>query len=283
MSVINEKREELDSIQTAKFIAATLRDISAIQMRSIRDSFKSNRSFYVEISELYSLVKLHAARVQYDHKTRTLDANTPSTLAVAITSNKRFYGSLNGDVIETFFEYIEEQPQADLLIVGDTGSRYVKRSIYAEKCKTLAFEDDDPTVDEMNFLLSATSKYEKVLVFYPRFVSVFKQEPAILDITYTPTPEKVTEESIEGYIFEPDIGEMLTFFEDRIKHLLLNRTMLETKLARTAARLMKMNSAEHRASDMIEDKERELRKEVSALSNLRLLETFSGLSKWRRH
>jgi len=43
-----------------------------------------------------------------------------------------------------------------------------------------------------------------------------------------------------------------------------------------------MNSAENRASELIEEKENELKKETRALSSMRLLETFSGLSKWKK-
>ena len=91
----------------------------------------------------------------------------------------------------------------------------------------------------------------------------------------------MSEEKIQDYIFEPEFSQMLAFFEEHIKSLLFNRTMLETELSRTAARLMKMTGAEQSATEHIGEKKRELRKAIESLSNIRLLESFSGLSIWR--
>jgi len=282
MSVIVSKKEELQDMRTAKFIAGALRDISAIKIRSIRESFKNNKVFYNEISELYRLIKLHAARTRYDSERNILVGTSPKVLAVAVTSNKRFYGSLNSDVLELFLEYIKEKNEADSLVIGATGKQFLSRTLYEKRSEYITFTDDDPTTKEVDEFLSKTQGYNKVLVFYPRFINVFKQEPMMIDITYAPETERLAEEKIEGYIFEPELSEMVEFFETRIRHLLFKRTMLETELARTAARVTRMNSAEHKASELIEEKEHELKKEMLTLSSMRLLETFSGVSKWKK-
>jgi len=58
--------------------------------------------------------------------------------------------------------------------------------------------------------------------------------------------------------------------------------MLEAELSRTAARLVKMNTTEDRAEEVIVEKRQELRKEVMVLEDIRLLETFSSRVSWKK-
>jgi len=145
----------------------------------------------------------------------------------------------------------------------------------------MSFEDDNPTDEELSIFLERIKPYGRILIFYPSFISVFKQGVKTIDITQKPEPT-IDLKKEEEYIFEPDLAEMIQFFETQIRHLLFNRAMLETELARTAARLMRMNESENRATELIKEKESQLQKETSALSSIRLLETFLGYRQWRK-
>lgn len=283
MSVITEKKEELEDIRTAKFITGTLRDISASKIQDIRDEFQQNRTFYAEIRDLYRLVKAVARKQERKGdgaETAQNETAKEKELLVAVTSNRRFYGTLNQDVMETFIEHAENS-DADCMVIGETGQQYFRdseSSLYS-RCETTTFANDDPTRKEMAAFLDTARSWDRVYVYYPRFVNIFEQETAVIDITHTPDIQEVEEVDIEP-IFEPELSRMLQFFEDRIRYILFQRTMLETELARTAARLIKMNTAEERASELIDDKRRELHKEKTSLSNMHLLETFAGFLKW---
>lgn len=283
MSILTEKQEELESIQTARFIATTLRDISAMQIRSLREEFRRNYTFYREIGDLYQLVKRHA---QYRNMQEEAQENTAATdLVVAVTSNKRFYGTLNSDVMDAFLERVEEgRTYEEYLVIGQTGKQYVSGAEYESQCQFTTFADDTPSEEEVRTFLDRIKDYRRVFLYYPGFVGIFQQEPRTIDITYTPEPERSNADPEEriGYIFEPELPEMVAFFETQVRHLLFDRTILETKLSRTAARLVKMNGADQRASDLIEEVQRELRQQSALLSNMRLLETFSGIAQWKK-
>jgi len=118
------------------------------------------------------------------------------------------------------------------------------------------------------------------MVFYPKFISTFKQGVNVMDITQTPEFKGDPEEA-ESYIFEPELSSLIDFFEVQIKNLLFNRAMIETELSRMAARMTKMNEAEGRAARLVEEKERELQKEVASVSSSQLLESFVGFKKWQ--
>ena len=280
MSIVTEKKEELKDVQTAKFITSMLRDISAIKMRNIKDKFKKNDTFFAEISNLYNLVKLQELKQLHKDKKRKKEHGSSMLLSVAITSNKHFFGSLNNNVMENFLKEIEKKV-GDTLIIGNTGKQYISDIKNKKKYKFMSFKDDNPTDEELGMFLERIKHYGRVVIFYPSFISVFRQGVKTVDITQKP---KLTEDlkKEEEYIFEPDLSEMIKFFETQIRNLLFNRAMLETELARTAARLMRMNESENRATDLIKEKESQLQKETMALSSTRLLETFLGYKQWRK-
>jgi F0F1-type ATP synthase gamma subunit len=57
--------------------------------------------------------------------------------------------------------------------------------------------------------------------------------------------------------------------------------LLETDLARTAARLITMSGAEERARDIIKQKRSQLRKMQASIINIKLLETFNAMKGLR--
>ena len=93
---------------------------------------------------------------------------------------------------------------------------------------------------------------------------------------------QLPEISTNNFIFEPEIIRMLDFFDSQIKILLLEQTILESELARTASRLIAMDQAQSRAKDFISDNKRALGQLKKSTYNARLLETLATMSKWRQ-
>jgi F0F1-type ATP synthase gamma subunit len=170
------------------------------------------------------------------------------------------------------------------MVIGNTGIDYMEDRKIDKNYATMHFSSDDPgSVDIMNFL-EKVETYSKVDIFYPRFVNVFQQEPGVRDIAYAPEPlEEGENEEGSRYISEPELSKMLDFFDTQVKSILFQRTILETKLSRAAARVVKMDKAEDRAEDLMQNKSKELQKQIAQLQGRRLLETFSGYKKWKEN
>lgn len=287
MSIITKKEEELDGIQTAKFVTSTLRDISATRIRKLKERFNTNVSFYSEISDLYLVVKREAMRranVGSEHAKKSLKQNKSGSLAVALTSDTQFYGSLNREVMDYFLEHLEKNPGHKALIIGNTGIKYMEEVKSNKNYSTINFDSENPNSKEIRRFLEKVESYNQVDVFYPRFVNVFQQEPGVRDIAYTPEPlEEEEQEEGSKYISEPELSKMLDFFDTQVKSILFQRTILETELSRAAARVVKMDKAEDRAKEMMDDKSKELQKQIAQLQGRRLLETFSGYQKWKEN
>ena len=101
------------------------------------------------------------------------------------------------------------------------------------------------------------------------------------DITYVPESNKLNTMTID-YIFEPELEEIFWFFDTQVRYILFGQVMLEVKLSRIATRLTRMNIGEQKALKAIKKTTREIKKEIALQNNIRLLETFSGISLWKK-
>ena len=280
MSTIDEKTRQLDDVETVRFISSALFEISARQMTKLREALAENNEFYDEISKLYDVVKRSAAIQKHlkpgSDKTKK---SKQLSLAVAFTSNKRFYGSLNRDLVETFMKDVSDDG-TDRIVVGDTGREIIEITRSAPACQFLSFEQDEPTPKEAQQFLERVKGYNQVFVYYPTFVSIFMQKISKIDITHTPATLDGDRGMVE-YIFEPELPQILTFFEQRVRQLLFGRVLLETELARVAARFVAMSMAERQANELGKKLTQCIRNQKEATSNRELLEALTGITKWR--
>ena len=279
MPTIEQKKQELEDFRTVRFVSSTLLEISAGRIRELRTEFEKNQIFYKEVSSLYSTVKANAIR---EGDIETPISKKQKVAAVAMTSNSRFYGPLNRKIMDTFMHAMGESVR-DCIVIGATGRRYMEATQNTKPCQYLTFNDDHPSMQEMRQFLVTISTYDQVFVFYPRFVNAFTQDVAILDIHHASGDNaslKTHTEKID-YIFEPELPKILRFFETRVRQLLFYRAMLETDLARTAARLVAMQGAEERADTVIEKVRVSIRKEKETFDTMRLLESLAGIAQWK--
>lgn len=287
MSIITDKKEEMGDIETAKLVTSALRDISANRIEELRNKFETNLRFYNEIGELYSLVKEEAYRrmeVAGSSKENLFpdESRRKGLVSVAVTSNSHFYGALNRDIMDEFMKHYEKGSRTDLLIIGKTGVQYIENKKLDMEYKEMHFESESPTAIELKKFLSEVDGYRNVYMFYPKFINVFEQRVGTRDISFMPKKMDIKKSGeATKYVSEPMFPKMFEFFETQVKYILVRRTMLESDLSRTAARLMKMDQAEGKAIEKISKSKRELESAINRMQNIRLLETFSGFAKWK--
>jgi len=266
-------------METLRFVTSALFEISAEKIDSLRTAFEKNRSFYADISNLYHAVKrVWQAREGKESKD---SPSSPRTLFVALTTNARFYGSINTDIMRAFLQRIQRE-KGDYMVVGRVGELFLNDfPREAARIKVRRFQDDEPTPEEIKSFLTDTATYDHVYVSYASFVNVFNQRVSTLDIAHTPSPEEAEKEKDIDYLFEPELPRILAFFETRVRHLLFRRVLLESELARTAARLIAMNAAEDRADTAVAAERKFIRHASNVFRDARLLEAFSAIAKWK--
>ncbi len=277
MSVVRELQEQLQQTQTAKFVTTMLRDISATRLQSIRAEVEANQTYYQELHELMALVKQYAA----DNRIN-IELGEHERIYIAVTANRRFYGHVNNDVMDAFVEALQSDQAAAGYVIGATGAQYWEQE-RPETTQTPSFLTpsdrsrilDVPTQTEIRNIVEAVSGYNEVVIVHPQFVNSFVQEARQTDLTHVPHTDKKEAPSVD-YIVEPDVPALLRFFRTQVRLVLFRRVVLETRLALTGARLMKMQRARERAKELEQQERRHIHKQISTIQNMRLLETFTG-------
>lgn len=275
MATVEEKKNQLEDVKTVHFISSALVEVSAAKMQLLKSKLEENAKYYEEIGALYGAVKLTAAA--RDELPIENVSKKETTVSVVFTSNRRFYGAVNRQLIIDFVSRTSKT-KTDCIVIGDTGRAVIENMKGAPRCNYHSFGADQPTFAEMKAFLKKVSVYSKVFIYYPHFASVFHQDTTVLDVTHAPLYEG-TESPID-YIFEPELPELLAFFESRIRFLLFRRAMLETELARTAARFSAMSGAEQQSEATVEKLQHFITTLENNDANRQLLESLTGFSKF---
>lgn len=279
MSRVTEIRLSIDDFRTAGLITNALQEISAAKMQDMRKQFERNALFFTGIREVYGIVRSHARSENLVEKSNEHGRD----IYIGITSNRRFNGTLNRDIVRAFVDMVGKDDRSDYLMVGLTGAQYLEETLVSNAVQRTAFDDDMPSSEELQSVLTLIGKYDHVYVVYPRFINPFRQDVVMTDVTEVPMSMSSTEEARAEYIFEPEIPGMIEFFERQVRFALFERILLEAELARAASRTIKMRNVRDRADGLRNSYEGRLRRELATLADIELMGTFIGFDFWKHN
>lgn len=277
MSAIKDIKQIIEESQALKLVAESYSEIAATKLQKIRKGIEKNRTFFQEVSQVFHIVKVAAIKRNIGPA-----AKSKGTMSLILTSNNHFYGDLEIRLLR-YFVVNTAKFKTDRFAIGKTAMDFLTSMQYAHPYQLNTFKNDIPEQNELRQIVANLEGYSSVLVYYSRMQSVLVQEPHVVDIVQAP-PEHFIDPKKHNidYIFEPEISEMLRFFENQIIQLLLEQTFLESELARTAARLISMDEAQGNADELITAQRKILGAAKKSVENMRLLETISSLTGWRR-
>lgn len=270
----------VEDYRIASLITGTLQNISSGKMQELRLRFEQNARFFSGINEVYGIVKAHAFADKEKGSRLSEQPAQARDIYIGLTSNKRFYGTLNRDVARALVTIAGTNKKSDFLMIGLTGSQYVRESMVSKIIECIEFDDDASHAEELQKVFSRASGYARIFVVYPKFINPFRQEVVMTDITQAPTATTEFKTRVD-YIFEPEIHGMLQFFEIQVRRTILERVFLEAELARSAARMMRMHSARDHANDLTRVYEQKLRHEFAALADVERMGSYVGFITWK--
>lgn len=280
-----ELYQEIESVRTIKSLAVVYQEISAISILQIRNSVAKTRNFLAGVAKVYQHSKQAYIKKTQALLSRKKDISKQSFIRrngrdvlVFISSNQRLYGDL---ILKVFQEFVMnvKKTGADAVVIGSLGKSLVKRENLATRVEYFDLADYKPEWDKIQKITSLISQYEKITVYYGKFLSVLNQIPAKSDISGGATlgsPVGV----VKDYIFEPTPEAVLEFFETQIIANLFHQEVYEAQLARFASRLLLMNQAAEKATREQKKLNESLLKLKKFLRNKKQLSTESGRVLW---
>ncbi|OGE33907.1 hypothetical protein A3J19_01740 [Candidatus Daviesbacteria bacterium RIFCSPLOWO2_02_FULL_41_8] len=268
--------ENLEEGESLKAITQAYSEIANLKIKRIRAEVERNRVFFQEIKNIYALVKDLSVK-----KKINMAPKPKKTVSIILTSNYRFYGSINSDLIK-YFVSSTQKLDTDRIMVNKAAFDYFKAQPIFKNYQEVILKGDQPDTEELLSLVNLVKNYKQVLVFYSSMKSLLNQTPTVVDITATSPviPTKVgihTNNENFKFIFEPELSKILEFFDSQIITLLLEGTFLESELSRTASRFISMDQAETSANKFIKEYQT-LRAYVKRnMDNNAILENFASM------
>lgn len=259
-----------------KQIAQAYSEIANLKIKRIRTEVERNRVFFKEIEGVYALIKNLS-------QTRKINITKPKkTISIVLTSNHRFYGQINSDLLK-FFTKFTENMTTDRIMLGKAAIDYFRAASIFKNYQEVILKEDQPTGTELLALTNMVKDYNQVLVFYSSMKSLLVQQPVVTDITASSTlvasGSNLHPQDKEGFkfIFEPDLSKILHFFDSQIITLLIEGTFLESELSRTASRFISMDGAETQANKFLKDYQSLKAYAKRNMDNNTILENFATM------
>lgn len=270
MPNLKQLKEQYADSQSLELVTEALGEVSALELKDTRESIQHTSLFFQEITQVYNAVQLMA------EKKRMLQNITSQkngkTVSLLLTSNSQFHGGLDTELTKFYVNNSSKYP-TDRIVIGNSGINYLKSVKYNTPFESIVFAKDKPSSEELSEVVKKIHSYSRVLVYHSKFVSVLSQQPSISDLSALEVKGDSTK-AID-YILEPELEKMLLFFEGQILQSLIESLFQDGELAKTAARMVAMDSAQLAAERIIEQERAQLLRVKKSIQNIRILETYS--------
>lgn len=247
MSTFKEIEDNLEAVSAIKTIATTYQEISQKEMSKIREKALKNRKFIGRLGKIYTKTKQEHQKKE--DQELPIDKKT-GKVAVFLSANARFYGSLLWEVWSQIKKYLEEN-DADLVVIAENGKFFAQNSPFGKDFTYFDLDDENPEEEQIKEIIDFIKQYKKISIFHGHFENILKQNS-----TRTEIPGKLPDKKIEdsdSYLFEPSTEKVLEFFETELLTAFFNQTFLEHRLSRHATRVVAMHQAGENAKERKEN------------------------------
>ena len=288
MPTLKQIKEDLEATSTIKTITSIYQEIAYLRMNQIRRGVLSNREFIEELSRVYNQIKksyINSLKKKGRLKKEELKKisfikRNKRRIAVFLSSNQFFYGTLILDIWHNLLNYLNDS-KADLAVVGKTGRYLAERGGFEGKIFYFELDDDNPRKEQMKKIMDFIKNYEEIIVFHGRFSTAISQKPVQDNISGGITLELEKElGKVKNYLFEPSPEDILEFFETELISAFFNQAVLEHRLSRYAARMVAMYQATENAKEIKRKLKIKQKKLQRQLSNKKQIELFAGFQLW---
>ncbi len=246
--------QELSQIHTVEDLTEVFESIASIRIARIRNRVVASKDFFAELWQTYSGLRIDPSQRLKGGRTQK-----GKDVFVVVTSEGSLSGAIDEEIVTTMLEaYGKAQPgKTDVVVLGSHGQNQLRqRTIPIAKTFSMPASDESFSVSD---IIEALGQYDRISVFYQTYESLRVQKVARIELL---AAVKNLGEDVEGggdvvssrdYIFEPSADEIADYLESVMMGVALIQVIMESKLAQYAARFNAMNSAKHRATDLVTD------------------------------
>ncbi len=254
MPNIRDIKTRIESVKSTKQITNAMKMVAASKLRKAQNSIVQARPYADHINVMLQTLKRKNIKTQHPLLVDIPDEGKKAFIVV--TSDRGLCGAFNSSIIRKAIQYLNENPEIDVICIGRKGHDYLKKHITNEiKEKYIGlFNEMDFSVSKevASFLLELflNEGYAKIEVLYNEFKSAIQQDIVIKQLLPI-VPLESEEISALDYIYEPDEDTIIEELARKYVNVEIWRIMLESSAAEQGARMTAMESATENAIEMI--------------------------------
>lgn len=262
--MLKQQKEEISELGNLKSMVRVTGEIASGRMQKSRDGVLYRRDYLVELKKIFTQV--HRSFLQAHHndtvdsKKFTALAHNGKKVAVFLSANTRLYGDLLSRTFERFWEDVK-LTGAEITVIGKVGQQMIRARDSNAPITIFELQDEKITVEEMKKVLMHLVPYEEIHVFYGKYINPVRQEAE--EFTISAELELLDDvsanEPVVEYLYEPSLEKVLAFFENQIFSTMFDQTVMESTLAKHAARFAAMDRAEQQIDRRLREAQRSMR------------------------
>lgn len=287
---LNGQNQMLSTLRT---LAEAYEQISVIRIQRVRGSVLATRDFLDGLADIFKDVKQSYRDEVEDLLTHHKNSSerlsglqkNGKTIAILLSSNNKLYGDIVFRVFNLFLQDFKKN-NFDVVIVGKVGKAMFEQQHLGKPYLYFDLPDEDAKLTDLVPVIKKIAEYQKIFVYYGRFLNIVTQEPAISEVlgdgslldkpTTGDSPQKHT-----PFFFEPTLKKILAFFETQMFSSVLKQVVDESELSRLASRIKSMEDSLgtiEREQSLLHKTELRAKRQVE---NNKQLQRLAGIALWQ--
>jgi ATP synthase F1 gamma subunit len=277
--------KQINELMVLKSLSDAYAQISSSRMKRTRDSVIRSREFLAEVQEVFRELQesyrreiLSLARKKGLKKGEKLTflSHNGRSVAVFLGTNAGFYGNLTRNVFNLFAQEVREK-NMEATIVGRLGLSMFLEAFPDKSYSYFELPDYGYDRDQMAELIRHLVQYEEIRIYYGKFKSIIHQSPEMTVISAETIMNQEKTKEVTKYLFEPNLEEILMFFETEMFSSVFEQVLDESKLAKFASRMLAMDEAGQKIGQNLSRARLEYSRAVHGVYNKKQLEYLSSI------
>ncbi len=260
MAGTKEIRTKIKSVQNTRKITKAMEMVAASKMRKAQDRMRAARPYSEKIRNVAAHIS--HANPEYRHPFLVERDTVKRVGLIIITTDKGLCGGLNTNVLRLvlnqYKQWQAEGEEIDVCCIGNKGLGFMQRlgANIVSQADTLG---DRPRLDNLigavKIMLDGYTqdRFDRVLIFYTRFVNTMKQEPVMEQLLPVSGEKLGTPEGSWDYIYEPEAKAVLDQVLTRYIESVVYQGVSENMASEQSARMVAMKSASDNAAKLIDE------------------------------
>ncbi len=255
-----EIRTKIKSVQNTRKITKAMEMVSASKMRKAQERMRQARPYGEKIRNVAAHIS--HANPEYRHPFLVPRDTVKRIGIIVITTDKGLCGGLNTNVLRLALgrmkEWESQGESFEVCALGNKGFGFMQR-LGANVVSHVVGLGDKPHLDRLIGAIKVMldgyteDRFDRLLVFYTRFVNTMKQEPVMEQLLPLSGEKMGVPVGAWDYIYEPEAKTVLDQVLTRYIEALVYQAVSENMASEQSARMVAMKAASDNAGNVIDE------------------------------